>query len=119
MSGSRRMARPCSKNTRPGRPATAGRTQTRNKSVTGYFIMLVVVNEIGAVPDGQTDCTAAIQRAIDTAAGMGGGMVYFPAGKYVTGTLWLKSNITLMIEPGATLLGSQDVNAFPEWTPKW
>ncbi|HEY7087910.1 MAG TPA: glycoside hydrolase family 28 protein [Tepidisphaeraceae bacterium] len=81
--------------------------------------MLVVVNEIGAVPDGQTDCTAAIQRAIDTAAGMGGGMVYFPAGKYVTGTLWLKSNITLMIEPGATLLGAQDVNAFPEWTPKW
>jgi polygalacturonase len=81
--------------------------------------MLVVVNELGAVGDGRTDCTAAIQRAIDTAAGAGGGMVYVPAGSYVTGALWLRSNITLFIESGATLLGSQDVNAFPEWTPKW
>lgn len=81
--------------------------------------MLVVVNELGAVGDGTTDCTHAIQRAIDTASGGGGGMVYFPAGRYVTGTLWMRSHVTLMIEPGAVLLGAQDVNAFPEWTPKW
>ncbi|HWP39441.1 MAG TPA: glycoside hydrolase family 28 protein [Tepidisphaeraceae bacterium] len=81
--------------------------------------MLVVVNELGAVGDGRTLCTQALQRAIDTAAGAGGGMVHFPSGTYVTGTLWLRSNVTLMLEAGATILGAEDVEAFPQWTPKW
>jgi polygalacturonase len=81
--------------------------------------MLVVVNELGAVGDGTTDCTKQIQQAIDTAAGAGGGMVYFPAGKYVTGTIWMKSNVTLMIEPGATLLGAESMDAYPEFASKW
>jgi len=42
-----------------------------------------------------------------------------PPGKYVTGTIWLRSNITLHLEAGAALLGVQDVEAFPKWTPRW
>ena len=45
------------------------------------------VKDYGAAGDGLTNDTAAIQKAIND-----GGMVYFPAGVYVTGTLYLKSN---------------------------
>jgi polygalacturonase len=77
------------------------------------------VLEFGATGDGQTNCTKAIQSTIDTAASTGGGTVLVPAGQYVTGTLWMRSNITLQLEPGATLLGSQNKDDFPEWVSKW
>lgn len=81
--------------------------------------MLVVANELGAVGDGATLCTAVLQRCIDTVAAGGGGTVLVPAGQYVTGTLWMRSNVTLHLEAGATLLGAQDVDAFPLWSSKW
>lgn len=68
------------------------------------------VLDYGAKPDGQTLCTAAIQKAIDAAAG--GGTVRFPAGKFVTGALRLKSGVTLQIDEGATLLGSRDLKDY-------
>lgn len=50
----------------------------------------------GIVGDGITDCTAALQSAIDAAAAGGGGIVYLPAGKYkVLGVINLKSNVEL------------------------
>ncbi len=61
------------------------------------------VKEFGAVGDGKTIDTAAIQKAIDA-----GGTVYIPDGTYVTGTLYLKSNGGLYLSPGATLLASHD-----------
>ena len=76
--------------------------------------MLAVVNELGAVGDGVTDCTAAIQKDIDAAAASGGGMVYVPAGNYVTGTLWMRTNITLSSRSRRHAAGCQDVDAFPE-----
>jgi polygalacturonase len=81
--------------------------------------MSVNILDHGAVPNGETNCTAAIQKAIDAAVERGGGTVVVPSGKYVTGTIWLRSNITLHLEAGATLLGAQDVEAFPMWTPRW
>ena len=59
--------------------------------------------DFGAVGDGVTDNTAAIQRAIDA-----GGVVYIPAGTFVTGTIYLRSNGGLELAPGAVLLGSPD-----------
>ncbi|NLF60609.1 MAG: hypothetical protein GX574_05605 [Lentisphaerae bacterium] len=59
-------------------------------------------------------CTAAIQRAIDECAANGGGTVNFPAGTYLTGTVYLRDNVTLNLESGARLLGSsrrEDYNA--------
>lgn len=77
------------------------------------------VRDFGAVPDGQTNDTGRIQSAIDAAAAGGGGRVVVPPGNYVTGTLWMRSNITLDIEAGATLLGSQNPNDFPMFKSKW
>src|SRR4051812_42767034 len=77
------------------------------------------VVQFGAVADGETLTTAQLQETIDACAKAGGGTVVIPAGNYVTGTLWLRSNITLHLEPGATLLGSQRFDDFPMWTSQW
>lgn len=64
------------------------------------------VRDFGAVPDGVTLNTKSIQKAIDSAASRGGGRVVFSAGRYVCGSIYLKSNVFLCLEKGATLLGS-------------
>jgi polygalacturonase len=60
----------------------------------------------GAVADGKTLSTAAIQRAIDACRDQGGGRVVVPAGVFVTGTLRLHGRIELHLETGAVLRGS-------------
>src|SRR3978361_1613645 len=60
------------------------------------------VRQFGATGDGKTLDTAAINRAIEMAAGGGGGTVYVPPGVYLVGTVVLKSNITLYLEAGST-----------------
>jgi hypothetical protein len=64
------------------------------------------VRQYGAAGDGTNMDTAALQRTIDAAASAGGGTVIFPPGKYLSGSLDLKSHVTLQLEKGATLLGS-------------
>lgn len=64
------------------------------------------VTDLGALPDGTTLNTDALQKAIDTCAAQGGGTLRFPPGRYLTGTLQLKSKVILHLEEGATLLGS-------------
>lgn len=66
----------------------------------------VSVRDFGAVGDGKTLDTAAIQGALDAAASKGGGAVLIPSGEYVTGSLVLKSHTTLHLDAAATLLGS-------------
>lgn len=66
------------------------------------------VRDYGAVGDGRTKDTAAIQAAIDALAAKGGGRVLLPAGTYLSGTIYLKDHITLDLEAGATILGSPD-----------
>ena len=70
--------------------------------------------DYGAVADGKTLCTVAIQNAIDACASSGGGRVTIPAGTYVSGTLWLKSYVELHIAQAAVLKAStnmEDYNA--------
>ncbi|HYV25711.1 MAG TPA: glycosyl hydrolase family 28 protein [Pyrinomonadaceae bacterium] len=71
---------------------------------------VVVVDAIG---DGTTNSTKAIQQAIDDCAKRNGGTVSFKPGAYVTGALFLKSNVYLRINEGVTLLGSQDDADYP------
>ncbi len=74
------------------------------------------VREFGAVGDGQGLDTKALQAAIDAAASLGG-IVYFPPGTYRSGTLFLKSHISLYLEDGAVLLGSSNLADFPSVQP--
>lgn len=62
------------------------------------------VKDFGALGDGTTVDTTAIQAAIDAVFAAGGGTVYFPAGSYPANNLILKSNVTIFISPGATLI---------------
>jgi polygalacturonase len=66
----------------------------------------------GAKGDGTTLNTAAIQRAIDAAA-KAGGTVVFPAGTYLTGSIFVKSGVTLKLDKGVTLRGSQRIGDYP------
>ena len=71
------------------------------------------VRDAGAAGDGTSMDTNALQAAIDTCARGGGGSVLFPAGRYLTGTLFLKSRVTLHLEAGAVLLGSRNLDDYP------
>src|SRR5579863_247393 len=67
------------------------------------------VTSYGAKGDGQTNDTAAVQKAIDACTQAGGGVVYLPPGNFLTGTIFLKNNVTLHLSPGATLWGSRNI----------
>jgi polygalacturonase len=73
-----------------------------------------VVNNYGAVSDTITINTKAIQKAIDDCAANGGGIVVFNPGTYVTGSLFVKSNVQLRIDKTVLLLGSQNFDDYPE-----
>lgn len=77
------------------------------------------VREHGALGDGQTLDSAAIQSAIDLSAAQGGGTVFLPAGQYVTGSLFLRDNITLHLDAGAVLLGSENPDHYPIIHSRW
>jgi polygalacturonase len=57
--------------------------------------------------------TSFIQSTIDACAKGGGGTVFIPAGRYLSGTLFLKSNITLHLDAGAVLVGSKNLQDYP------
>lgn len=80
---------------------------------------MIDITSCGAVGDGVTLNTKAIQSAIDSSARAGGGTVLFPAGKYVTGAVFLRDNITLHLESGAILLGSEQPADFPMIRARW
>ena len=69
--------------------------------------------DTGAVADGSTVNTRAIQAAIDRLAGQGGGTVAVPAGVFVSGALFLKPGVHLHLDKGAVLRCSTDMRHFP------
>jgi polygalacturonase len=64
------------------------------------------IKDFGAVGDGINLDSKAINKSIDAAANAGGGTVYFPAGNYLSGSIHLKSNISLFIDQGATIIAA-------------
>jgi polygalacturonase len=76
------------------------------------------VHNFGAAGDGTNLDSPAINQAINAAAAAGGGTVYFPAGTYLSGSIHLKSNVHLLIDAGATILGApQNLSAYDETEP--
>ncbi|MEW6507650.1 MAG: glycosyl hydrolase family 28 protein [Bacteroidota bacterium] len=75
------------------------------------------IKDYGAVGDGVKLETSAIQSAIDNCA-INGGTVLIPPGKYLTGSLELKSNVDIYISIGALLLGSTDISDYKEFVPQ-
>lgn len=68
---------------------------------------MINILEFGAKADGKSLCTDVIQRAVDA-----GDVIYIPKGTYKCSTIHLKSNTHFIFEPGAKILGSEDVNDF-------
>ncbi len=83
-----------------GIAATASEDSCRSSGVN--------VRDFGAKGNGVAKDHGAIQHAIDHCAERGGGTVWVPAGRYLCGTIVLKSNIRLHLDAGAVILGSPD-----------
>jgi polygalacturonase len=71
------------------------------------------ITDYGAVGDGKTLNTAAIQKTIDACSAAGGGTVLVPAGDFVFGPITLASSLNLHLDQGATLLISDDIATYP------
>ncbi|MBI3697107.1 MAG: hypothetical protein HY238_20010, partial [Acidobacteria bacterium] len=63
--------------------------------------------------------TRTLQEAIEARSRSGGGVVLIPAGRHVTGTIRLKSNVTLHLDPGAVLAGSTNLEDYPPITASY
>ena len=74
----------------------------------------VDVREHGAKGDGATLDTKSIQSAIDSCATNGGGQVSFPPGRYLSGTIRLRSHTALHLESGARLIGTTDLSEYSQ-----
>lgn len=78
-----------------------------------------VVSDLGAVGDGRTKNTAAIQASIDRCSAEGGGTVVVPEGTFLTGALFLKERVRLEIEARGVLLGTTDPEDYPQVPTRW
>lgn len=81
------------------------------------------VREYGAAADGLTLDTVAINKAIQACADTGGGQVHFPPGRYLSGTIKLRSHVHLALSLGATLVGTTNLSeyhppAVPDFMPE-
>lgn len=73
---------------------------------------IVSVKDFGAVGNGVMKDTKALQAAIDHVSHEGGGMVTVPEGTYLCGSIWLRSNVELHLDKGATIKGSPDIKDY-------
>lgn len=71
------------------------------------------VTQYGIINDGAADNTLRLRELIGLAEKNGGGTLYFPPGKYLTGSIELKSNMTLYLDAGAEILASDDRANYP------
>jgi len=78
------------------------------------------VKDSGAIGNGKTLDTDSVNKAIESAAAKGGGTVYFPAGTYLCFSIRLKSNITIYLDNGATILAADPAvhkGKYDQWEP--
>mgnify|MGYP000129694046 CR=1 FL=1 len=75
------------------------------------------IRDFGATGDGVTLDSPAIQAAVEACAKAGGGQVLFPPGRYLSGTVHLRSRMTLYFEAGARLVGTTNLAEYHQPTP--
>ncbi len=109
----------------PGLPA---RAQTFDYTQTSSYAAIApmrtdwkryVISDFGAVGDGTTNNTAAIQKVIDQCAANGGGVVVIPAGTFLSGALFFKQGVNLLVEKDATLKSTTSTAEFPAIYTRW
>jgi polygalacturonase len=79
----------------------------------------ISIAKSGAVPDGNTLNTKSINNAIEALSKKGGGVVFVPAGLWLTGPIVLKNNINLHLATGSTLLFTKDFDQYPLIKANW
>jgi len=77
------------------------------------------ITSFGAIGDGKTLNTQSIQAAIDACSKNGGGTVIVPAGKFITGAIFLKQGVNLYIEKEGVLKGSVSQADYPQINTRW
>ena len=75
------------------------------------------VRNYGAAGNGKSIDTTAINKAVKACADAGGGQVRFGPGRYISGTVHLRDNVTLFFEAGATLIGTTKLDDYQHFTP--
>lgn len=98
-------------------PAAASGAAQVASSASGA-LSIFSVRAYGASGSGRVLDTKSIQAAVDACVSAKGGVVYFPPGTYLSGTIFLKSNVTLVLDRGAILLGSSNLSDYPSVQPK-
>jgi exo-poly-alpha-galacturonosidase len=88
-------------------------------SVAPVWGRSVSICDFGAVGDGETVNTEAIQKAIDSLASDGGGTLVVPKGTFLSGAIFLKQGVDLQIAREGTLKAIVDRSAFPEVATRW
>jgi polygalacturonase len=79
-----------------------------------------IITDFGAVADGKTVNTKAIQAAIDKcAATKKGGVVVVPKGTFLSGAIFLKQGVDLLVEKDGVLKGSTNINDYPQIKSRW
>ena len=72
------------------------------------------ITDFGARGDGATVNTGAINDALEACAKAGGGQILIPPGRFLTGTIHLRSHLTLFLEAGATLIATTNLDAYQQ-----
>lgn len=114
------------------RTAAEGIKATRNCELSAYFsfeagkelsmftpVREDIVTQYGAVGDGQTLNTKAIQSAINHCTAYGGGVVVVPEGVFMSGAIFLKQGVNLRIEKTGILKGTTSMNDYPIIKTRW
>jgi len=78
-----------------------------------------VISDYGAVGDGTTLNTKAIQGAIDKCAQSGGGVLVVPKGTFMSGAIFLKQGVSLLVEKDGVLKGTTNIDDYPQIQTRW
>lgn len=82
-------------------------------------VKLYDISKYGAIGDGKTKNTLAIQTIINTCSESGGGIIVVPEGTFVTGAIFLKQGVNLRVEKAGVLKGSVEQNDYPQIMTRW